>query len=307
MALVAGLLVWSPACETPPREPDAGTKASRVGEECPTSGRTPDRIRFGLVGFWGTGTQVEAFEPMAQFLERQLGVSVDILAATRYDELSEWIREGKVDVALVPPLVYVKAKAGVPCLRLLRTMVVGGAVHYSGYLVVQERSPITSPRDLIGRRVVFVEPSSASGYLFARRWLEKERIDVDRDLAEVSFLGSHEAVIRAVLSGEADAGATFQGALRRVRRLGLDTASLRILAITGRIPLDALVAVPDLDEGFVERLQRALDQLNTARPEGRVALGRQVDIVGWARTDDRLYDGVRAVTVRPGGPNGEEP
>lgn len=284
---------------------DAGTSASPAGDACPAGSRVPDRVRFGLVGFWGTRTQEEAFEPVARFLFARIGVPVDLVAASRYDELGDWIFDGRVDIALVPPLAYVKAKARVPCLRLLRTMVVDGTVHYSGYIVVRDDSPVTRARDLAGRRIAFVEPSSASGFLFARHWLQAEGMDPDRNRVETAFLGSHEAVVQAVLSGEADAGATFQGALRRARQRGLDTASLRILAVTGRIPLDALVAAPDLDPGWVARLDEALDRLNTAHPEGRAALARLVDMVGWARSDDRLYDEVREVLAPSGGEGGE--
>lgn len=285
--------------------PDAGTSASPAADACPAASRIPDRVRFGLVGFWGTRTQEEAFQPVARFLSARLGLDVDLVAASRYDELTEWISRGSVDIALVPPLAYVKARDRIACLHLLRTMVVGGTAHYSGYIVVRDESPITRARDLAGRRLAFVEPSSASGYLFARHFLEGEGIGPDRNLAGTAFLGSHEAVIRAVLSGDADAGATFQGAVQRARQLGVDTSSLRILAITGRIPLDALVATPDLDLGWIARLDETLDQLNTAHPEGRVALARLVDIVGWARSDDRLYDEVREVMALSEGENEE--
>ncbi len=290
-AVVLGLV----ACAALDQNPDAGEGADPMSQGCSEGGRWPKRLRFGLVGFWGTRTQQEAFEPVAQFLSGRLGLPVDLVAASRYDELADWVSGGQVDIAVVPPLAYVKARDGVPCLRLLRTMVVGGAIHYSGYIVVRAESAITKARDLAGRRVAFVEPSSASGHLFARHWLVEEGIDPERDLERTVFLGSHEAVIQAVLSGDADAGATFQGALGRARNLGLDTGSLRILAITGRIPLDALVATPDLHPALVVRLDEALDDLNTAHPEGRTALARLVDIVGWARSDDRLYDEVREV------------
>lgn len=306
-AVAAALGVALVACAGEPGSRDALTSESPASGQCRAGTRVPDRVRLGLVGFWGTRTQQEAFEPVARFLAARLGVPVELEAASRYDELAEWISQGSVDIALVPPLAYVKARERVPCLRLLRTMVVGATVHYSGYLVVRDQSPITGGRDLAGRRVAFVEPSSASGYLFARHWLEEEGIDPDRNLAEAPFLGSHEAVIRAVLSGEADAGATFQGAVQRVRQLGVDTASLRILAITGRIPLDALVATPDLDPSWLDRLDEALDRLNTAHPEGRAALSRLVDVVGWARSDDRLYDEVREVMGASRSPNGEAP
>ena len=310
--LIASVVLGCLACNggTAPEESgrrDRSQGSVQTPPECTAVAAKPrDRIRFGLVGFWGDTGQGDAFQPMRGFLEARVGVPVDLVCASRYDELVDWVAEGRIEVALVPPLAYVKANVRIPCLHLLRTMVIAGSVHYSGYLLVRSDSPITRARDLAGRRIAFVEPASASGYLFARRYLEQEGFDVARDLRGTPFLGSHDAVLRAVLSGEVDAGASFEGALRRARGIGIDTASLRILAITGRIPLDALVAVPDLDPGLIERIQAALDDLNTTNPEGRSALAG-LDIVGWARSDDSLYDEIRKVLPAAANHPGEAP
>lgn len=293
---VLGLLCVTCAC-TFAHEPDARVPTSHTSTtehtQCIKGNRKPPRLLFGIVGFWGTKRQEEAFQPVADYLSKRLGLAVVLVSANEYDELVAQIIASKVDIALLPPVAYVKAKATVPCLKLLRTMVVGGRVHYSGYIIVSAQSPITRPGDLVGRRIAFVERSSASGYLFALEWLKSHGVSVES--SEHTFLGSHGAVIEAVISGKADAGATFQGALESARRNGVDTGSLRILGITGRIPMDALVAASDLDSSLLEQLQEALDALNTATPEGRAALAGLIGVVGFARTDDHFYDDLRTV------------
>ncbi len=287
------------ATEEPERE-------ERAGLEEPLVRRDPEKLRLGVVGFWGTSTHAEAFEPMASFLAEDTGRRVEIVSATGYDDLVRLLMEGELELALLPPLAYVRAREQLPHLRLLRTMVVSGAVHYSGYIIVRADSPITSSRDLSGGKMAFVERSSASGYLFARKWLAEEGLEPDRHLADSIFTGSHEDVIRAVIEGDVDAGATFQGAIKTARASGLDTGILRVLAITGRIPLDALVAAPDLDARLLERVDSSLEDINTASPRGRAALSGLVDINGWVQTDDRLYDPIRNVIGYAAGPDGEQ-
>lgn len=266
---------------------------------CPEGSRIPDRIRFGLVGFWGTKEATEAFSGVAEFLRSQTGLDVELVNCNTYDELVDLLATEGLEVALLPPFAYVKAKARIPCLRLLRTMVNAGAVHYSSYLIVRADSPVTRVEDLKGRSIAFVEPSSASGYLFPSAFLARKGFNIPTDFRKVSFLGGHEKVIEAVIKGEADAGATFQGALKRARAIGLDTASLRVLAIVGRIPADALVASPSLHKEVLARLEAAFDRLNTTIPEGRRALSR-LDITGFVATEDSFYDEVRHVLTDSG-------
>lgn len=262
---------------------------------------------MGLGGFWGSRDSLDAYAPVARFLASRIGIEVELIPIEHYDDLVEKLSRGDVDLAKLPPLAYVKAHEQIPCLRLLRTMVVDGAVHYSGYVIVRRDSPITDLGALAGKRIAFVERSSASGYLFPLGRLMSAGLSPGLDFTNAIFLGSHDAVIRAVLEGRVDAGATFQGALKSARMKEIDTGSLRVLGVTGRIPLDALVARPGLESGLVEAVSQALDELNNTSETGRKALGGLQYVNGWVPTSDSFYGPVREVLSKVRALGGEAP
>jgi len=212
-----------------------------------------------------------------------------------------------VDLALLPPIAYAELKAVVPCLHLLRARVTEGTMHYSGYVIASKESRFKDVASLAGSRIAFVSPRSASGYVFARAALIDAGLDPHHDFVNARFLGTHEAVIRAVLSGEADAGATFYAGLQEARSAGIDTAGLRILAITKAIPTDALVARPDLSPAMISRILGSFDAMNTSEPSGRRALSGLPTVNGWVPTRDSFYDSVRDTLLHATTPATEAP
>jgi phosphonate transport system substrate-binding protein len=140
-------------------------------------------------------------------------------------------------------------------------------------------SPIQRPPDLQGARAAWVDRQSASGFLVIRAALRAQGIALDQAFSEDLFLGSHEAVVKAVLSGNADVGATYlhhdsQGG--GVSRAGWGSASVHVVARVGPIPSDVIAAgihVPvariravrqALIEGKHEKLTSAAKQLMEA-------------------------------------------
>jgi phosphonate transport system substrate-binding protein len=119
--------------------------------------------------------------------------------------------------------------------------------------------------------------------------------DAGRVLADARFLGDHLEVLRAVINGQVDAGASFYGALKAGRVRGIDVSGLRVLAVTGRIPFDAVVARPGLDPAVAASVTAVLDRLNGSSPEARAALSGLLDVDGFVPSDDSFYDPVRAM------------
>jgi ABC-type phosphate/phosphonate transport system substrate-binding protein len=123
---------------------------------------------------------------------------------------------------------------------------------------------------------------------------------IDPGAIQARFLGDHLAVIRAVLAGEVEAGASYFAGLAAARRKGLDTGSLRVLAVTGRIPLDAVVARPDLDRDVAAQVASILAGTNGTTAEGRQILSQLVDVDGFVPSDDSFYDPVRQIVSAVG-------
>jgi phosphonate transport system substrate-binding protein len=262
---------------------------------CEDGTLVPEKLRFGTAGYWAGIKKVESFSALADTLSRAVGIPVEVEVFDNYESLVAALEAGELEMALLPPLAYVQAKAKMRCLRPLRSIVVSGHVMYRGYVMVRNDGLIVTPKDLKGKRLALVERWSSSGYLFPMAWLMSSNLHPTQDLGSIVFTKSHDECIKAVLEGQTDACGTFEGALEKARRQGLPVQRLKVLGITGRIPNDAVVVHPKVSNTVRDNIDKALDRLNTTTPEGRLALAPLLDITGFALTDDQFYDPVRVV------------
>src|SRR5262249_891985 len=153
------------------------------------------------------------------------------------------------DIAWLPPLVYLeleRRKGAEPLLTSRRA----GKNEYTCVLVVRRDAPSRSVAELSGARVAWVDPLSASGYVFPRIQLASRRYDPRRFLGSETVFGSHDLALAAVADRTADVTATFaQGKddLLRGRWRELSSASdLRILESLGSLPMDILGVRPSM-------------------------------------------------------------
>jgi len=226
-------------------------------------------------------------------LGRELGTRVVAYRASSPGALARAFGAGEVDLAWVSPTLALTApelRSGVPIASSVRQ----GAVHYHGVLFVRADSPLRSPMDLAGTRVAWVDPSSASGYLFPRMTLAVRGLDVTNLFDEETFHDSHGAVAQAVLSGAADVGATFAAfehgdPTRRLMRAGfMDVAEpedARILLATTAIPADLMIADSRLHDRWRSQLLLALTQLS-ADPTAARAMRHLQGAEGFAQCEE---------------------
>ncbi len=212
-------------------------------------------------------------------LSREVGAEVLPHRAPSPAALVSAIHAGRVQAAWLSPSLLATSQRLASVLPLASS-VREGATSYHAALFVRGDSPIQSPRDLARRRVAWVAPTSASGYLFPRAALAELGINPATFFASEAFLDSHGAVAAAVSEGRADAGATFvvfehndpKLTVARAGYLSLESApSMRVIVRAGPIPSDVIVASPDLAVQLRARLTIALQSL-AAGVESRRAI-----------------------------------
>ena len=300
--LVTGLQFFLFACSSgeAPRgsvtegaEQVAGGTSALAPSSCQKGSFRPAAIRFGTTPYLGSSINKDVFQEIAQGVGKLSGLSVSWVASKDYDQTITRLQTGGLEVGSLSPLAYVKARRAMPCLKLLATQVAHGDLWYSSFLLVRKDRGISEIDQLKGRTIGFVSHTSASGFLFPMAMLIRSGLDPVDIMKHAVFLGCHPAVVEAVAKGQVDAGATFYGAVQAARTRDIDVGLLRVLAITGRIPYDAIVARPDLAPEVTHRLRQAFLDLNTTSTMGRMVLGHMVDINGWVPTKDSLYEPVR--------------
>ena len=261
---------------------------------------TPTRsLRLGHPPTLSVKGSQEEYKPLAEYLSQSLQHNVFVVVPGTYEEVVDMLVDGKLDFALLTPLLYVQAKKRLPTLKLLASLMGEGAAQYRGYIVTAATSPIHGIRDLKGKRFAFVDKASASGYLFPLATLKENGVDPAHDLKDVVYAGTHHNVVDWVLSGRVDAGAISSTSFMHFRAEAI-SSRLFIIAKTDWIPFDAFVAHPSLPDSLVAAVRTALLSLDSRSAEGRAVLTGVTTNNGFVEGKDAAYDSVRKTAAKVG-------
>ncbi|MBN2357891.1 MAG: phosphate/phosphite/phosphonate ABC transporter substrate-binding protein [Deltaproteobacteria bacterium] len=296
LALVGACPAFCPASPPGAAGSDRGVDAA-VWSSSWLDVRWPERVKYGITPVLDRERLERGHQPLCDELGRILGTRVELVVADSYANLGERVARREIAVGQFSPLAWVEAKAAFPELRLVASMIAEGGADYAGYIVARAESDIMRADDLRGHSFGFVDRSSASGYLFPLVYLWDRYGDPQSFFSSIHFLGNHDELLRAVASGEVDAGATFSAALVNSGRAGLGSP-FRIVAKTGRVPYDAMAAGPALNDSQARALQAALLSIDTRSPRGRRVLGPLRLANGFVPGDDRRYQPVRERLAR---------
>ncbi len=188
------------------------------------------------------------------------GFATSAVPVPDYPTLLDAMRTGDIDVAWLPPVLALRAVSASRALPIALP-VRRGVSSFHTALFTQVGSAIQRPADLSGARAAWVDKNSASGYLVIRAALRAQGVDFQSAFAEERFVGSHDAVVRAVVHGTTDVGATYVHHDARaggVWRAGWGDASVHVLARVGPIPSDVLAAGVHVPVSRIRRVQQAL-------------------------------------------------
>ncbi len=214
---------------------------------------------------------------MAEFwidVGAEAGLEIMVSEARSYEELTNLLIAGEVDLAWLPPIPLValeRRKAAVPLVSHHRD----GSSDFQCVLAVRDDSPIKAVKDLAGRRAAWVDPYSASGYVLPRIELFARGVDPRSAFFAEKFYRSHEVAVRAVVQRRADFVATWAGldASGEVLRapwidMELHEGSVRVLTKLGVIPCDTIGARPGVPFAAREKIRTGLIRLSSDARQG---------------------------------------
>ena len=246
---------------------------------------------FGVNPFSEPTVVKDLYVPIIEEIGKKLGKKTKTIIVADYKALTNYIKDGLVDIGWFSPMAYVEAKRQVDLTPLV-TPVIGGEASYNGYIITNKDYSYSGVNDLGGTSFGFVDPLSASGYIYPKALLEEAGIDIEEDLKSTHFLGNHIKVIKAVANKDIDAGATYNEAWERAIEAGdIPMDSLKIIKKTEAIPKDA-IAAKKLSSRFMKKIQNAFTELVDDQ-EGRNKLTK-AGIDDFVISQDSNYDIVRS-------------
>jgi phosphonate transport system substrate-binding protein len=228
---------------------------------------TPFRIgatvpveRAGRASLFEVSPTAVALIRLCAELAQALEIEVEPRSFDGYAELLRAIDAGQIELAWLPPIPALHAIAA-GRIRPLALPVRAGATTFGSALFAREDGRVKNLVDLVGTTAAWVDQHSAAGYVVIRAALRARGIDLRAAFTEELFLGSHAAVVEAVLGGDVEVGAThvhFSPDGAGLSRGGWGEQRVRVLALAGPIPGDMLACAAHLDESLRSALAGAL-------------------------------------------------
>ncbi len=253
----------------------------------PPPGKTP--LVLAVLPYLPAAEIERRFSPLAARLGQALGRPVQVRIGQDYGQHIDAIGSDQVDIAYLGPAAYVRMVEHYGRKPILARIEVAGQSSLRSVIVVRHDTPLTRIEQLKGRSIAFGAADSTTGHLLPHYQLLQGGVRL-RDLSRHHFLGNHHDVALAVLAGDYDAGGLKEEVYQAYAARGL-----RALAVSPAVPDHLFVARANLPAADLERLRRALLDLQRDAA-GRDVLKRlQPGPGALVPAGDADYDGLRRI------------
>jgi phosphonate transport system substrate-binding protein len=233
------------------------------------------------------------------FLEKNTPYKFKVAVPQSFIAVVEAFGTERADVALINSYGYYKAHSKYGAEARI-TVLRHGSSTYQSQFIARADGPVKSLKDLDGKKVAFVDPSSASGYLLPMKTLKEKKIQPK----ETVFAMKHDSVVSMIYQGQVDAGATFysppaEGKMDDARRLVLTQypdveKKVKIVELSDPIPNDPIVFRKNMPDEVKAKITDAFLAF-VATDEGRAAFKAIYGVDELKKATDADYEAVRTM------------
>jgi phosphonate transport system substrate-binding protein len=255
----------------------------------------PKELTFALLSTESAPEVGRRWTPILNQLSKDLGIPIKQVASTDYRGSIEALKFNKAQIGQLGPKGYIEASnhnyANVePIVQLQHA---NGSLGYRSCLIVHAESDLFSPEDIAGKTFAFNDPNSTSGYLVPMTFFLMEMgIEPKEYFSKLTFSGSHEASILAVVHQKVDVASTNVPDVQQMVREGkVPRGAVRVIWVSKLIPNDPIVVRKDLPEGLKQAMQQALATMHTRHPQAFAEGGAWIG--GFVKVDDAKYQIIR--------------
>ncbi len=213
--------------------------------------------RFGVLTLTHPIVLYRQYIPFFDYLNEHLPWSFELVLYKGYAEVLKAIEDGELDMALLGGHTFMQVQRYTTLQPIVAVRSRDNTTKtYSIFVTKSDNAAINTIEDLRGKSIAFGSEQSSSSYLMPLYFLERNSISL-KDFSNYYNLANHEAVARAVLRGEYDAGVMGESFARRFLGMGL-----KKIATTEPFPGFLLVARAGVALNVVDDLKNFLLSTN---------------------------------------------
>lgn len=245
-------------------------------------------VLFGSVAMDIPAVMYKRLSPLTEYLSQAIGQPVSLKLSPDMPAAIDDTANGRVDLAYLTPVAYLKAHAKGGA-RLVVKTVTNGKGSFRLMIVVKQDSPIRSVQELVGKRFAFGDKAA----LLQRAVVVGSGMPLEQ-FGEYKFIGHYDNIVRAVMNGDFDAGI-----LKDTMAYKWNGKGIRILYSSPELPPYNITASKNVEDALLAKLREAflsLDEKNPAHVPIIKAVDKKYD--GFAPTSDAEYDIVREL-IKP--------
>jgi phosphonate transport system substrate-binding protein len=224
---------------------------------------------------------------------------VELVVSPDYAELVKRFKNAELDFAFFSPLNFVEAERTAGAKVLLKKVYDTSEFYWSA-IIVRNDSSVKKVSDLKGKKFGYVDPKSASGYLYALHLLQAG--GVTKDEVQGEFLGTHDGALAALIDKKVDAAAVWgdgpdagTGAWNLLAKTRPEAADVRVLVWSDPIPNDAFAVRAAFYEQQPMVSFKVMEALIGMSDDGDKVLKKVFNTERMATATSRHYDTVRAL------------
>ncbi|HZY37048.1 MAG TPA: phosphate/phosphite/phosphonate ABC transporter substrate-binding protein [Mucilaginibacter sp.] len=232
----------------------------------------PKKLEIAVVQAENIPELKKVREEVSKFLEKKLGIPVEMIYTNDYTGVIEALKTNKVHMADIPPFAYIIATRSMKLYPLVTLGQNGKPSTYTSSIIVNGHSNLKSMADIKANSknltLCFVDPASTSGHLVPRAYLNTIGLNPDSAFKQVIFAGNHLASVLAVKSGKIDVGCTTSLVFNiMMDKKMINPGDVRVVWTSDPIMAQPIVIRDDVNKDFAKKIQDAYLSINKERPD----------------------------------------
>lgn len=258
-------------------------------------GTEKNPIHISMVPSKDTKSLLLGAKEMTDWLEKETGYKFDVQIPMSYVAVVEAMGSKKVDVAYLNTTTYLMARDKYGVEVHFISINTDGTSNYKGQIIARADSKIKTLKDINGRKMAYVDPTSASGYILPAYQLKSLKVKPKEEV----FAGRHDAVVTMVYQKQVDAGATYyaipeDGKVMDARRLVVDqfpdvADKVKIIDFTIPLANDAFVFRRDMPDEMKVKVHAAFLKWANSE-EGKITLKKLSNASGLREATHSMYE-----------------
>ena len=250
-------------------------------------------IRIGVLSKRSVPITISRWSGLVEYLQKTIDSHQFVIVPLSFDSIDTIVSKKKVDFLLTNPGMYVNLsfKYKLFAIATLKRKILGSGYTDFGSVIFtrSDSNQVEGFQSLKNTELAAVSEHSFGGWIAAYRELDDNDMSID-SFHSLSFLGSHDAVVQAVINKSFDVGIVRTDTLERMASEGLIDLSLIKIIKSGNLEENKFPFVrssrlypewpfSSLSHTSVSLAEQVSAALLTMMPTSMAA--KQAQIIGW--------------------------